>query len=717
MSEHETWETQNAAYLSDALEWLRLRLDRIGSPPRAAVAPPAPDAPPAVDRSAAGAKSSWRFLHRTTAADTAAPPAGAPLLLPAGDVNAVDATLDELIARMAQAETATAPPALIMLARAIGLSTFEREVLLLCLAMELDPSVAARCARAQDDFNRTYPTFSLAFALFDNPEWAAVAPDAPLRRFRLLEVTQPGAVPLTASALRVDERILNYAKGVNALDDRLTPLVSLAPPPPFGDPPPSQQRAVNAIEHLILHAPDPQSPPVIRLSGNSAIGRRTVAAVASAGLGFRLYRLSADVLPTHPGELESLARLWQREAMLLPIALLIETPSREKGVPEGGSSPARRFASRAEGLVFLEGVGDADARTDGTVTIQVERPTPEEQRAAWDSLVNDLAPDFPMRLAGQFDLNLTDIQEIAATAQATHETGLADVRTRLWDACLARTRPELDALAEQITPKATWNDLVLPPTEVALLRQAAAQVAGRARVYDEWGFRSKMNRGLGITALFAGESGTGKTMAAEVLANELRLNLYRVDLSAVVSKYIGETEKNLRQVFDAAEAGGAILCFDEADALFGKRSEVKDSHDRYANIEINYLLQRMEAYRGLGILATNMKSALDQAFMRRLRFIVNFPYPGLVERRAIWERVFPDRVPIETLDYDRLARLNLTGGNIHSIALSAAFLAAHASQKVTMALILEAARVEFRKLDRPVNEADLHWAGSAGVAA
>ena len=184
------------------------------------------------------------------------------------------------------------------------------------------------------------------------------------------------------------------------------------------------------------------------------------------------------------------------------------------------------------------------------------------------------------------------------------------------------------------------------------------------------------------------------------------MNLYRIDLSAVVSKYIGETEKNLRRLFDAAEDGGAILLFDEADALFGKRSEVKDSHDRYANIEINYLLQRMEAYRGLAILATNMKSALDPAFMRRLRFIVNFPFPGVAERKLIWQKVFPPQTPTDALDYDRLARLNVTGGNIHSIALNAAFMAAQANAAVNMPIVLAAARTEMRKLEKPINEAD-----------
>ena len=288
------------------------------------------------------------------------------------------------------------------------------------------------------------------------------------------------------------------------------------------------------------------------------------------------------------------------------------------------------------------------------------------------------------------------------------ETDAADdqLARKIWSACCAITRPRLDALAQRLDPKATWDDLVLPDEQTVLLHQIAHQVGQRHTVYEEWGFADKMNRGLGISALFAGDSGTGKTMAAEVIANDLHLNLYRIDLSAVVSKYIGETEKNLRRLFDAAEDGGAILFFDEADALFGKRSEVKDSHDRYANIEINYFLQRMEAYRGLAILATNMKGALDPAFMRRLRFIVNFPFPGVNERKLIWQQVFPAAVPQIDLNYDRLARFNITGGNIHSIALNAAFMAAQEASTISMPIVLAAARTEFRKLDKPINEAE-----------
>ena len=280
-------------------------------------------------------------------------------------------------------------------------------------------------------------------------------------------------------------------------------------------------------------------------------------------------------------------------------------------------------------------------------------------------------------IASQFSMGLPAIRSVAAEALARAAASPGkDVADAAWHACRARCRTKLDGLAQRIEPAAGWNDLVLPDPQMQLLRQIAVHVRHRATVYDAWGFAAKSSRGLGIAALFAGASGTGKTMAAEVLAAELRLDLYRIDLASMVSKYIGETEKNLRKVFDAAEESGAILLFDEADALFGKRSEVKDSHDRYANVEVSYLLQRVEAYRGLAILTTNLKSAIDSAFLRRLRFVVQFPFPDVAQRAEIWRRVFPKETPTEGLDVTKLAKLNVAGGNIRNIALTAAFLAA-----------------------------------------
>jgi SpoVK/Ycf46/Vps4 family AAA+-type ATPase len=307
------------------------------------------------------------------------------------------------------------------------------------------------------------------------------------------------------------------------------------------------------------------------------------------------------------------------------------------------------------------------------------------------------------RIAAQFDLELAAID--AAASQAAPELAGPDpapdlVGARLWAACRAQARPALADLAQLIEPRAGWDDLVLPAPQERTLREIAAQVRHRSVVVDDWGFGARTSRGLGVAALFAGPSGTGKTLAAEVLAGALALDLYRVDLSQVVSKYIGETEKNLRQIFDAAEAGGVVLLFDEADALFGKRSEVKDSHDRYANIQVSYLLQRMEAYRGLAILTTNARAALDRAFQRRLRFVVQFPFPDAALRERIWRAVFPPETPTEALDWPRLAELNVPGGAIRSIAVNAAFLAADAREPVRMHHLVRAGRVEQAKREQ-----------------
>ena len=317
----------------------------------------------------------------------------------------------------------------------------------------------------------------------------------------------------------------------------------------------------------------------------------------------------------------------------------------------------------------------------------------------------DLSPVLD-GIVAQFDLPRHRIRAAALAAGNGEPSG-----SRLWAEALGQARPALDDLMQRIDTKATWDDLVLPGRQSEMLHQLAAQVRARPTVYGEWGFSERSSRGLGITALFAGPSGTGKTMAAECLARELQLDLYRIDLSAVISKYIGETEKNLRRVFDAADAGGAVLLFDEADALFGKRSEVKDSHDRHANIEVSYLLTRMETYRGLAILTTNMRDALDTAFLRRLRFIVDFPFPDVAQRSAIWANIFPAAVPMADIDFERLAELSVTGGTIHNIALNAAFLAADQGSPVDTRHLAAAARSEFSKLRRPLDES--HFGGSS----
>jgi hypothetical protein len=357
---------------------------------------------------------------------------------------------------------------------------------------------------------------------------------------------------------------------------------------------------------------------------------------------------------------------------------------------------------------FLEAVGGrrivstrdpVRSRGEPILRVDVEPLGTAEQLELWTAALNGRGGgDDLAGVAQQFRLGSDGLAAAAARARAGGSA---------WDACREQARPRLDDLAARIDPAAGWDDLVLPPPQLETLHEIALHVRHRALVYEDWGFAAKGARGLGISALFAGPSGTGKTMAAEVLANELRLDLYRIDLSSVVSKYIGETEKNLRRVFDAAEEGGAILLFDEADALFGRRSEVKDSHDRYANIEVSYLLQRMEAYRGLAILTTNLRSALDPAFLRRLRFVVLFPFPDAAQRAEIWRRIFPVETPVERLEPERLAQLNVAGGNIRNVALGAAFLAAEDRGPVRMEHLVRAARTEYAKLEKPLSDAEV----------
>ncbi|WP_321416891.1 ATP-binding protein [uncultured Desulfobacter sp.] len=678
MSDPAQWQANNDRYLGAALHWLRLALLQMARQN--------------------GAEPSMEASHLGLAREKER-----------------NEEIAKAAAIMTEAASAEPPPTLVILARRMGLSTFEQEILLLCAAMEFDTRIPGLCAQAQGDAAKPYPTFALALSLFDQPGWEALSPERPLRYWRLIEINQPPATPLIQSVLRADERIVHYLKGLNQLDDRLTVYLS-----PFalsgkemGLLSEAQQATVESMVSAFKAGATLGRPSVLQLLGMDELSKQQVALQVFSRVGVQGLRLPGELLPTNAGELESLARLWQREGMLLPLALYLDAQELDEG--QGSAENPLRFGRFIErcGLPVLMATREPRAGLGiDAPSFIIEKPLPMEQAAIWETVLNGEAGALTQRLAGQFNLNLPGIHQIALSINLDNLDSTSQAE-RLWQACLCRTRPSLDRLAQRIECKADWNQLVLPEEAYKRLQEIAAQVRQRSQVYDGWGFRRRMSRGLGISALFAGESGTGKTMAAEVLAGELQLDLYRIDLSAVVSKYIGETEKNLRRIFDAAEDGGVILLFDEADALFGKRSEVRDSHDRYANIEVNYLLQRMEAFGGLAILATNLKSALDQAFLRRLRFIVSFAFPGKAERRLIWQRIFPENdahdqpgTPLDGIDYDHLARFNLTGGSIQNAALNSAFLAAQAGTPVTMPLLFEAVRTEFRKLEKPVNERD-----------
>jgi hypothetical protein len=610
--------------------------------------------------------------------------------------------VDRAERELAAAEAALpAPSALARLVAALGLSPFERDVLLLCAGVELDGSFGAACAAAHGDAQRTRPTFGLALAAHPQAQWSALAPAAPLRGWRLIELAAGGS--LATSALAVDERVLHFLTGLQYLDERLR---GIAEPVWFaGELAPSQQRDAERIVAVWQRAGSAPWLPLVQLCGDRIAARR-VAAAACALAGLKLHLMDAARIPDAAAEADALVRLWEREAILSGSALLLECGDAQLADPAQHASLAL-VLERTRGALLVAGASRQECERPSFV-LQVERPTPAEQRALWHAVLS--AGDAPLDadaepLAAQFDLAPSAIAAAAGDARAVAGTERADVL--LWDACRAQARPRLDRLAQRIVPSAGWDDIVLPAAQRRLLAEIAIHVRRRATVYEDWGFGARGPRGLGISVLFEGRPGTGKTMAAEALAASVRLDLYRVDLSQVVSKYIGETEKNLGRIFDAAEAGGAVLLFDEAEAVFGKRTEVRDSHDRYANIEVSYLLQRMEAYRGLAILTTNMKSALDAAFLRRIRFVVHFPSPGRAERAAIWRGIFPPRTPLDGVDPEKLAQLNVAGGEIRNIALHAAFLAADAGEPVRMHHLLDAARSECTKLDRPLTDAEI----------
>jgi hypothetical protein len=603
------------------------------------------------------------------------------------------------------------PPSLVRIAARFGLSRFEADLLLLCAGVELDPDLARWCGEARGLSGGALPTFGLAKAVLPGSHWSAIGPGGPLRRWRMLEVG-PGDI-LTDSPLRISERVLLQLAGAPQLDHQLVPFAEPARPPggqagAADGLAASHRRVAEQVAAVWTGRRDPLSTPLVTLHGSTADDRRAVVVAACAMAELSAYEMPLVALPGTPADLETLSRLWERESLLADRALLITA--------DGGSAEPGRydllagFAGSTGGLVVVSGGQWRPGGARDVVSFDVPAPTVSEQRAAWAAGLRPHATDDLVdRLVAQFSLGPAAIHAVCVEAATVAAARGAELGPVAWEVCARRARPRLDGLAAPVAAWAAWDDLVLPEPQRRALHAIVRHVRHRARVQHGWGFGDR-GAGFGVSALFAGGSGTGKTMAAEVLATELGLSLYRVDLSGVVSKYIGETEKNLGRVFDAAEASGAILLFDEADALFGKRSEVRDSHDRYANIEVSYLLQRMESYGGLAILTTNLADGLDPAFLRRLRFVVRFPFPDADQRAELWRKAFPRRTPTVGLDPARLATLQATGGNIRNIALGAAYHAAEAGSPVSMAHVLAAALDESEKQERPLTPAEvLGW--------
>ncbi|BCH34313.1 ATPase [Mesorhizobium sp. L-8-10] len=555
------------------------------------------------------------------------------------------------------------------------LSPFEEDVLLLALAPLLRANFASLYAQihGRAALDKATPHLAMALLAAAGPEgearaWERLSPEAPLRRFLLVESADRTLTPLTAITL--DERVRRLLTGEHSEEPRTQPMLFEAEPASF----PERHRA--GVERLAVRLETARRPLAV-IVGPKRSGRAAAAAALAARFG-----LGLAVFKPRPFEpTQDLVALVGREAVLGGLALMVDA---------GQPDVVALLHHRIDALV----IAIAETRPDlpfDVPHLRLEALDQADHAALWRETLGPGSAETDERidaLADQFRFGPGEIAAIVAEG--------GDLR----QSCRDRAGRALEELAERIVPRYRWDDMVMPAEILHDLHAVTAQVRHRSLVYVKHGFAKKLVRGRGVSVLLSGPSGTGKTMAAEVIAGELELDLFRIDLSGVVSKYIGETEKNLKAVFDAAEASGAVLFFDEADALFGKRSEVKDSHDRYANIEVSYLLQRMESYGGLAILATNMKGHLDSAFLRRLRFAIDIPFPDAALRRAIWMKAFPEETPKAALDFDALARLDIAGGNIAVIAVNAAFLAAAEGVPLAMRHVARAARAEFRKLDK-----------------
>jgi AAA+ superfamily predicted ATPase len=605
-----------------------------------------------------------------------------------------------------------------------SLTAFDVDCLLIALAPELDARYERLYAYLQDDITKRWPTKGLVLNLLCPGIEQKIAcrerfqAHAPLIRHKLVEMFEESSHP---HSLRIDDRIANFLLGSGQPDVRLQPYMRrLETNTKFAGLilPEDVKRRLTQLAHY-----RGDSDAVVYLQGPYGSGKRVIAEAICNELQVPLLAVDVKHMAANTeGDWRALVAIAIREAKLQSAALYwsgFECLLSE--AKEAWQTALARELNEHHGFSFLG--GEAEWQPAGELSrplfirVELPRPTYAERVQFWETWLGASHQqgagelDFPA-LATKFRFTPGQIRDAAATARnlacqrdpVEGKVGPADV----YEACRLQCNRKLADLARKIKPHYAWDDIVLPPDRVGQLREICNSVKYRSVVYDKWGFDRKLSLGKGISILFSGPPGTGKTMAAEIIAAELSLDLYKIDLSSMVSKYIGETEKNLARVFREAETSNAILFFDEADALFGKRSEVRDSHDRYANIEVGYLLQRMEEYEGIVILATNFRRNMDEAFVRRLHCTVDFPFPDEADRRQIWETIWPKETPRHgDVDLDHISRrFEIAGGNIRNIALGAAFLAADNGGAVKMQHLLHATRREYQKMGKVVGNGE-----------
>ena len=633
------------------------------------------------------------------------------------DESAARAAADQLIASARQSGESLR---LVRLAQTFLFSRFDLDVFLLCIAPALDLRYERLYGYLQDDVTRRRPTVGLMLDLLCDPgaqrlQWLSrFAADAPLFKHGLIErAADTITASLMAQALRPDDAVVSWLLGHYQPDARLNARLL---PPAASDADAILAGPVMESIGAIAAAFGEEHPPVLAFHGPDASSQEATARWLGHGMDRPLLAAQLPAIEGSGANVAEAVMMTLRDARLTgAIAYLGNWDAAV--VDSGSSAAALEHVLEHPDLVILSSKGLWQAQSverDRQVAwFEFAVPDFSQRRALWEHFLVEagiaLADDVDLTaLAGQFQLTAARIRDTAlsardnALAQRDADAPPTISNAGLFAAARAYTTPRLSGMARKITPRYSWSDIVLPDDQRQMLQEIVDTVRVRPKVLGEWGIGEKLTASDGVTVLFAGPPGTGKTMAAEVIARELGLDLYKIELSNLVSKFIGETEKNLERIFSEAENGSAILFFDEADAIFGKRSEVKDAHDRYANIEVSYLLQRMESYDGVTILATNLRANLDEAFTRRLAFAVDFPFPDEQYRLRIWESLFPPGVPREEgLDLALLAKKHrLAGGAIRNIIVSASYLAANDGGKVGMRHLVHGARRELQKMGR-----------------
>lgn len=603
-----------------------------------------------------------------------------------------------------------------------GLSTFDLDVILIALAPELDRRYEQIYAYLQQDGRSVRPNVNLVLNLLCTDAGEKLqrrshfAPTAPLLHHDLLHLSPPQPTnhsSLLAQEISLDPAIARYLLNETGLDADLSPSCSLilaTMPLEQTSLPASLVQQIGAI----AQSSSPTHPLRLYLQSTDAVTTQQFAQELAHQLNCPLLTVDLNVLLQQPEQFRQRLRRLGRDAWLQNTVLYLQPVDclHQDSTSHLYSLLINLLAETNTPIVVAgrqpwQPPGD---RSLGMVTIPLAAPDFSERCTCWKAHLAAaglaVEPSTIADLADRFRLTSTQIQDAIATTQNQLAYGLesASIEAALFQSARNQSGHHLNRLTQPIQPRYDWSDIALPAVQSEQLQEICIHLQHRHTVFETWGFDRKLSLGKGVNALFAGSSGTGKTMAAEVIAKSLQLDLYRIDLSQVVSKYIGETEKNLSQIFTAAASANAILLFDEADSLFGKRTEIKDSHDRYANIEVGYLLQQMEAYEGLAILTTNLKSNLDEAFIRRLRFIVDFPLPSIQERSRIWQNIWPHSLPLDSeINWSVLAKqFDVTGGNIRNIALAAAFLAANEKTKVNISHIEQAICREYQKMGKPI---------------